>query len=631
MGVRIDEPFAFQSVKAAGARGDTRVVQGGTIAVGSTLLTVPDGSFTADDVGKVISVAGAGAPVPDEETLFGITFRPPRNNLGSVIVGWVSASQVELRDGAQGTVTGAAVTCGTDDTAAIQAALDGNAHVYLPAGRYTVTTPLRVARGGVALRGAGAGVSLLTGSVGLPSLLTLSSYTGALIEGLEVAGVGFDGAPDRLKIQAITVANARRVSVREVAGASLEAFLGVELVYDWELTGFSTVDTMDTVSVYRSGEGTISSGRILRANEGLDCFRASDLTVSDLVITSHPPGEHPGIYRVGIDFSSSRRVVFSGVVVRGDFMFGANLKQEEDPAPAIQDVVFSGCEFHDFYQAGFYLAAGLPSPPGEPGVPNRGLRLQGCTVRSAAAGAAGVYIASNPANDFREVVIAGCTIDVAAQAVRNTDYDHLEIRDCLLRAGGDEPVVYVSEVDGVLLSGCRLEGGGNGMELRGVKNPRVERCTVSAGATGIVLLGCRRPVVRWNEVPASLFSGIYLLWDGASGQGPDAADGAVVDQNLVRDWGTGATNIGAIEVRFSGVTGTCHALSVSGNHLLLQAADPGVQQQVGILFNTGSLTSIDFAKVDDNLVYGPTTWITDGGAVGDHGTQANNSVKTGLP
>jgi len=135
-----------------------------------------------------------------------------------------------------------------------------------------------------------------------------------VIEGLDLAGVGFDGVPDRLKIQGVGVVNARRVSVREVAGASLEVFLGLNLAYDWELTGFSTVDTVDTVSISRSGEGTISNGRILRANEGLDFFGASDVTVCNVVITSHPPGEHPGIYQVGIDLSSSKRVAFTGVV-----------------------------------------------------------------------------------------------------------------------------------------------------------------------------------------------------------------------------------------------------------------------------------------------------------------------------
>ncbi|HVG43314.1 MAG TPA: right-handed parallel beta-helix repeat-containing protein [Longimicrobium sp.] len=611
-GVLIDEGGAFYNVKAGGAVGDTRVLQGGAIAAGSTLLTVDGGTFTAQDVGKVVSVAGAGAPVPDEETIWGITIRPPRNNLGSVVQGFVSATQVELRDAAQSTVAGAAVTWGTDDTAAIQAALDGNAQVYLPPGRYTLTAPLRVTRGGVALRGAGSGVSVLTGSVGLSMLLSLSSFTNSVIEGLEVAGVGLDGAPDRLKTYGIEVVSARRVTVREVAGASLEGFVGFDFAFDWALTGFSTVDTLDTVSVSESGEGTIADGRILRANEGLDFYGASDVTVSNVLITSHGPGEHPGIYQGAIDFSSSRRVTFSGLVVRGDFMYAVHLKQEMDPAPAVQDIVFTGCQFHDFRQYGFYLTAGLPSPPGEAGVPNRGLRLDGCTVRSAAASAAGVYISYHAPNDFREVVITGCTIDAPTQAVRNTDYDGLVIRDSILRAGGGNPAVYVEGVDGVLLDGCRVEGGsGNGLELRAVKNPRVERCTVTAGGTAMVLLDCRRPVVRGNEVPACTFSGIYLLWNGAAGMAADAAAGAMIDQNVVRDWGTGDVGRGAIEVRFNGVTGTCHALSVSGNSLVLDAPGTATQGQVGILFSKGELTAIAGARVDENLIYGPPTAVQD--------------------
>jgi hypothetical protein len=56
-----------------------------------------------------------------------------------------------------------------------------------------------------------------------------------------------------------------------------------------------------------------------------------------------------------------------------------------------------------------------------------------------------------------------------------------------------------------------------------------------------------------------------------------------------------------------------------------------VQGQVGLRFSPGSLDSIDFAKVDGNLNYGPATAITDDGALGDHGMQVNNSLKTGLP
>jgi hypothetical protein len=632
-GVLIDEGGAFYNVKAGGAKGDTRVVPGGAITAGSTLLTVTGGTFSAQDVGKVISVAGAGAPIGATATLYGITYAPPRNNLGGAIQSYVSATQVHLSTAAGTTVTNATVTYGSNDTTAIQTALDNHTHVYLPPGRYTLTTALRVARGGVTLRGAGANLSVLTGSVDLPSFLSFSSYTGALIENLELVGVGFDGAPDRLKIQGIGITNARRVSVRQVAGASLEGFLGFEYAFDWVLTEFSTVDTMDTISVYRSGEGTISDGRILRSNEGLDFFGGTDVTVSNVVITSHAAGEHPGIYQVGIDFSSSKRVTFSGVVVRGDFMRGAHLKQEEDPAPAMQDILFTGCEFHDFYQFGVYLTAGVATPPGEAGVPNRGLRLDGCIVRSAKAEATGVYISADAANEYQEVVIAGCTIDVPVQAVRNTDYDRLEIRDSFLRVSGAEAAVFVSGVNGVLLEGCRVAGGtGYGVDLRGVTDPRVEGCKVTAGGSAIVLLECRRPVVRGNEVPGGPYQAVYLLWSGTSGlDTTNNTIGAVIDHNLVRNWGTGGTGIGAIEVRFTGVTGTYRALSVSGNRLLLDNASPGTQGQIGILFSKGGLTSIDWAKVDDNLIYGAAVGIGNETDLGANSTRVNNSVKVGLP
>ncbi|HEU0012371.1 MAG TPA: right-handed parallel beta-helix repeat-containing protein [Longimicrobium sp.] len=631
-------------VRLTGAAGDTCVitgarngqgqpVRGGSITAGSDLLSVLGGAFTAADEGKVISVAGAGAPVAEEATLYGIPYRPPRNNLGATVEAVLGPTQVRLSACAQTTVAAADVTWGTDDTAAIQLALDNNADVYLPLGRYTLTAPLRIARGSVSLHGAGPHLSVLTGSVGLEEFLLCMSYMGQVIEDVQISDVGFDGRPDRLHTLAVDVVDARDLTVRGVSGTALEGFLGLRNTSNWMLAEFDTADTVDTISLYRSGEGTISNGRILQANEGIDFFGATDVAVSDVVITSQPHGQHPGIYQVGMDVSSSKRITCSNVTVRGDFMRAVHVKQEEDPAPAVQEVLFTGCEFLDFSQMGVYVTAGAPAPPGEAGVPNRGLRLEGCTFRSAVPGAAGIYMATSAANEFREVRISACTIEVPHQAVRNCDHDGVEIHGCLLRVSGAAPAVYVSGVAGVLLAGCEVHGGsGSGLELVGVRDPRVEGCTVTAAGSALVLLDCLRPVVRGNVVREGARTGIYLLWNGTGGL--DAANhtvGAVVDENRVQNWGAGTTGTGGIEVRFTNVAGTYSALSVSGNRLLLDAGSPAATQQVGILFSRGGLDSIDWVKADNNLIYGPVFGIGNEADLGPHSTLSNNSFKAGLP
>jgi hypothetical protein len=321
------------------------------------------------------------------------------------------------------------------------------------------------------------------------------------------------------------------------------------------------------------------------------------------------------------------------VVVRGDFKWALNLKQEEPPEPSLQDVVFSGCEFVDFAEMGVYSTAGVPTTAANS--PNRGVRLEGCTFRTLSA-ASGVYIAANANNEVLDFAIVGCTIEVPVQAIRNTDYNNLEVRDCVLRTSGTNSALYVAGVTGLLLAGCRVESsGGHAVELTGVVDPVVQDCIVrSVGNSAIVVQDCRRPVVRDNLVPSANYHGIYLAWYGTGGLDTQHMTvGAVVDQNVVRNWGTGATDIGAIEVRFAGPvgTGTYNALSVSGNRLLLNGVNPAQQRQAGILLTKGTLASIDWAKVDDNLIYGAYVGLVNESDLGPNSTRNNNTFKSGLP
>ena len=101
-----------------GAVGDGKVVGNGAMGSGSTTLTSATAGFTASDVGKKISVKGAAAT--------GIT------TLITTILAVNSATSVTLAaaNASGGALSSAVVIWGTDDTTAIQAAIDA-AEVYL--------------------------------------------------------------------------------------------------------------------------------------------------------------------------------------------------------------------------------------------------------------------------------------------------------------------------------------------------------------------------------------------------------------------------------------------------------------------------------------------------------------------
>jgi len=107
--------------------GSPRTLVGGVMQKDSHSLTVPAGTFGPDDVEVPIRVAGAGAPGP----------------LYSQIVSVAGPTQVKLKDASIQHANGATVFWATDDTAAIQAAIDaaearGGGIVFFPAGTYVV-------------------------------------------------------------------------------------------------------------------------------------------------------------------------------------------------------------------------------------------------------------------------------------------------------------------------------------------------------------------------------------------------------------------------------------------------------------------------------------------------------------
>ncbi|WP_327377994.1 hypothetical protein OG393_30955 [Streptomyces sp. NBC_01216] len=127
-----------------GAVGDGQAAADGAMSSASTTLTCASGPFQPADVGKAILVKGAAVT--------GVT------SLITTITAYTSATEVTLADAAALTVSGASVIWGTDDTAAIQAAVDAaenyltagatHAQVYFPPRPYIVAGPLDNTRSG---------------------------------------------------------------------------------------------------------------------------------------------------------------------------------------------------------------------------------------------------------------------------------------------------------------------------------------------------------------------------------------------------------------------------------------------------------------------------------------------------
>lgn len=99
--------FAVTDI-AYGAQGDGQKVADGAITSGTAIVTSASALFTVTDVGKYIKVSGAAAAGAD---------------LVTTILSYQSTTQVTLSTNASTTVSGADLIWGTDDTVAIQAAI----------------------------------------------------------------------------------------------------------------------------------------------------------------------------------------------------------------------------------------------------------------------------------------------------------------------------------------------------------------------------------------------------------------------------------------------------------------------------------------------------------------------------
>lgn len=141
------QPWVFDvTASAYGAVGDAQVVTDGAMASGTAVLTSATANWPSTVVGKSISVKGAGPT--------GVT------TLVTTVASWQSATQITLSaaNASGGAVSGAVVIWGTDDTAAIQAAVDAAesylaaghtyAQVYFPPRPYIVAGPLKNAKSG---------------------------------------------------------------------------------------------------------------------------------------------------------------------------------------------------------------------------------------------------------------------------------------------------------------------------------------------------------------------------------------------------------------------------------------------------------------------------------------------------
>ena len=203
-----------------GAVGDGKATMVAAMTSGSAVLTSADAGFVAGDVGKWIRVEKAGAAGAD---------------LVTTIASRASGTQITLSVAASTTVTPTGVFWGTNDTAAVQAAIDEAASsttcrtVFFPQGRFICNVTVG---SNVHLRGLGGGLasfiiagsnnSLVTGSGGSPTVL----YPATRSEPVIAFSTCFGSSVSNLKVSGSDTTAGGRVGIGIEVGASEAAASG---------------------------------------------------------------------------------------------------------------------------------------------------------------------------------------------------------------------------------------------------------------------------------------------------------------------------------------------------------------------------------------------------------------------
>ena len=217
-GLRVIQPVL--NVMDFGAAGDGKATMVAAMTSGSAVLTSADAAFVANDVGKWIRVEKAGVAGAD---------------LVTTIASRANGTQVTLSVAASSSVTPTGAFWGTNDTTAIQAAIDEAASsvecrtVFFPQGRYICNVTVG---SNVHLRGLGGGLAsfiiagsnngLVTGSGGSPTVL----YPATRSEPVIAFSTCFGSSVADLKVSGSDTASGGRVGIGIEVGASEAAASG---------------------------------------------------------------------------------------------------------------------------------------------------------------------------------------------------------------------------------------------------------------------------------------------------------------------------------------------------------------------------------------------------------------------
>ena len=333
------------NVLSYGAQRNLKTFAAGAITASSAVFTdTTNAPFTSADVGKLITIVGAGASGAD---------------LSTTIAAYTSASSVTLTAGATTTVSGATYRYASDDSTAINAAITAAAvsggNVFIPAGNYGLGATVTLANN-VGVEGAGSVVSNLV-PFGTTCAITKIATSGSPLTNARLSRLGIDGAAQVGPYSTGT----KGVYVQYTSNCTFTDLL----IKNCVATGFGTdfltqgtvVDWVRTVNNGRLNQGGVSGGGGNGIGIGTGQHSVEDFTVSNCYAS--------GNGRYGIMIESQTGTTSRGMRFVGCYSV-SNLNSGFGDAGG-SGAQFIGCVSAQNNQDGFTVDNGTVGATAQPG------------------------------------------------------------------------------------------------------------------------------------------------------------------------------------------------------------------------------------------------------------------------
>jgi hypothetical protein len=492
----------------------------------------------------------------------------------------------------------------------IQQALADHTVVFIPAGDYNLRSSILIARSGVTLMGAGKSVTRLHAvPTGLEPEPPAIQITGSeLLSDISIHDLQFVAVTTPRTRSSVEGGTAMvRLSLRNL---HLEQMIGLgsfHELHDFEIRSITGFQTENGVAFFDSGRGIVTDLRFDTTNEAVDTFNCEDIVVSGVIATAAETFRDEK-NSCAFDNGSSRRITLMDSTVTG-FNVGVKVKAEPtggQPAVPYHDFLISNIVVDDVREHGIHVVGS-----GNNG--SRNVQIQGCVVRGdSPKAAAGIRVGDDDAvtEPLTGMVVAGCTVDIAAPGIDVINVTNPVVEGCQVRSTAPPATLpatpTASPTAGVLLRGCT--------------RPRIAECTVeSLGNAAVFVFNSLQPRVVNVEVLCADEAGIVVQWDGDDGlDQPNRVAGAIVNGNVVRGYSRAAPRSPGIAIHLDGVTGSApyNLVQLVGN--CVYADGDGVKDPAGIVLVSN--VPLDFVRMTENVIYGMALPIAGQELLGSHST-----------